>query len=367
MNVKGLTGLRWLAALLVFFSHNVPSPNTVPDPVFAFFAIGYNGVSVFFVLSGFVLCLNYLQVFEKPSKSEFLRFYLARIARIYPLYLFVLFVALSWQYLRNHALPEGFFAHIFATQAWSPDIFFITSINPPGLSISVELFFYLLFPFLILFFNNLLHNLYGALGICFLGVALMGFVLFVTNSAGAEKLKWIYYFPPSRLGDFLLGIGVAAVYLIVRKYKYSNTFGYVSVCIFGPLFIFLMCVPGLLFTPVSYDLLFAVPAAIIILGISLSDSAARGIKWLASPLMVLLGESSYAFYLIHFVLGQTIIGYPLQDGFNLRAITQTLFLLGFLIMCSVLLHLLIERPARMWINSLGRKTDSPPRINQSHL
>jgi peptidoglycan/LPS O-acetylase OafA/YrhL len=56
--IDALTGLRFVAALAVFLSHLQPAPG-VPAPVQTFMRAGYDGVTLFFILSGFVLAWNY--------------------------------------------------------------------------------------------------------------------------------------------------------------------------------------------------------------------------------------------------------------------------------------------------------------------
>src|SRR5262245_48985028 len=67
--VPALTGVRFCAAMLVFLSHaGLPAP-------FDWFALsGYNGVTLFFVLSGFVLTLNYFEELTRPTPRKLWNF-----------------------------------------------------------------------------------------------------------------------------------------------------------------------------------------------------------------------------------------------------------------------------------------------------
>ena len=81
-----LTGLRAIAAYMVYFFHTLSSTHIPADNVFDYILqTGYLGVSVFFVLSGFLICYRYSDNF-KLSKQWFQNYMINRIARIYPLF-----------------------------------------------------------------------------------------------------------------------------------------------------------------------------------------------------------------------------------------------------------------------------------------
>lgn len=81
--INTLTSLRLFFALMVFGAHCY-----VVDSTFSthFYKEGFVGVSFFFILSGFIIAYNYQQklVERKVSKRQF---WVARIARIYPLHI----------------------------------------------------------------------------------------------------------------------------------------------------------------------------------------------------------------------------------------------------------------------------------------
>src|SRR5687767_8287089 len=82
-----LTGLRFVAASLVFFHDRLPIGEA--SSWIAWLAEGHVGVSLFFVLSGFLITYRYKQNFEEGFASpdffpRFRRYLLKRIARIWP-------------------------------------------------------------------------------------------------------------------------------------------------------------------------------------------------------------------------------------------------------------------------------------------
>ena len=128
-----LTGLRAVAALMVFFHHFNPiSPALFGPRLHYLVAELHIGVSVFFVLSGFLIGYRYL-----GGRQVALRTYFAnRFARIYPMYFLlttITFVAICYkngginlgfitQYLLNISFLRGLFKEYLLTgilQGWS--------------------------------------------------------------------------------------------------------------------------------------------------------------------------------------------------------------------------------------------------------
>lgn len=88
--LKALTSLRYLAALWVVAYHLWPTNATLPGPLETLRARGWMGVPFFFLLSGFILAYVY---HDRPlDRDGRRRFWWARIARIYPLYLLSLLI-----------------------------------------------------------------------------------------------------------------------------------------------------------------------------------------------------------------------------------------------------------------------------------
>ena len=167
-----LTSLRFFAALLIFILH---CNNHSLWPESFFFGLDYSkAVCFFFVLSGFVLSYTY------HGKSINIRyFYRDRLARIWPATicstLFVLAILPSSLYLPNSSdasfFPFVLITNIFLLQSLIPLPIFFFGINAVCWSISVEAFFYLVFPW----FNSLNERLL-ALICCFSILSLSAFL-----------------------------------------------------------------------------------------------------------------------------------------------------------------------------------------------
>ena len=88
--IHALTGIRGLAAWWVVFYHfREQMASQLPLEVIQFFSLGYLAVDLFFVLSGFVIYYNYQHMFDRLDRQRLWSFFAARIARIYPLHLFI--------------------------------------------------------------------------------------------------------------------------------------------------------------------------------------------------------------------------------------------------------------------------------------
>lgn len=150
LDLKPLTALRFFAAAWVVSFHYWPSLS--PDAVPAIVSKGYLGVEMFFVLSGFILSHVYLTGFGE-GRFKYGSFLWARVARVYPLHLAVLFALIVLGVVASAAgvVMEGklFYwpslpANLFLVQAWglAPEVAF----NHPSWSVSAEWFAYLCFP-----------------------------------------------------------------------------------------------------------------------------------------------------------------------------------------------------------------------------
>ena len=147
--LHGLTGLRFFAAAWVFAYHFLVL--TVADAPWWTARLqnaGHAAVSLFFVLSGFVLAYNYAAPLADRRVTR-ARFWWLRLARVWPLYVLVALVEVP---LALHAgvaparIGAATAADVVGLQAWIPAITFVG--NTPGWSVSVELFFYVAFPWL---------------------------------------------------------------------------------------------------------------------------------------------------------------------------------------------------------------------------
>lgn len=211
--IEALTGLRFLAAMMVFCFHIDVALKTK----FFHGPLGGIAVSFFFVLSGFILTYVYR---DRLRWGGLKRFYFTRWARIWPLHA-VCLSATIW--LINYAPPVDFprvrlASHWLLLQSWIPDLSYVLSYNGVAWSISTEAFFYLMFPLLLL--GGLRHFWWKyLLTIAFTVVALWGLTKVSANPEWAASINThhISHFNPAmRLFEFVSGMAVGYVFMSKR-------------------------------------------------------------------------------------------------------------------------------------------------------
>jgi peptidoglycan/LPS O-acetylase OafA/YrhL len=285
-------------------------------------------------------------------------YFVARFARIYPLYLLTLVVvallALDVPADLGRLLSDPtWWAHVFGVQTWSGDLNVAYGFNGPGWSVGVELFLYALFPLLIVPFRAIRSRPRALIIVAAACVAITFAAVAVTYALGTADLpltdpasahRWLYRTPLTRIPDFVLGISLGYLLLATRGRDLTRT-GILLQAIGGIAVIGLMLIPGLPFTIWSLDAANTVPFALLMLGLVWAADS-RLARFLASGTLVLLGESAYAFYLWH----QTIVGLVFSGETTTTAWAIT-WVVAFLITTLVALgsHLLVEQPARTWL------------------
>jgi len=338
-----LTGLRALAASMVFFHHANPfTVNGAQQILFLFVNEFHIGVSIFFVLSGFLIYWRYESSLFNSS-NWFIHYLQNRFARIYPLYFLLTtltFAALlftarltfnlesSFIYLANITLLKGFFNELKFTgiaQGWS---------------LTVEECFYLCAPFIFLGWNKFRFILPAFL--LFMGALLvlaLRHVDFYGLFSGFHFMMIYTFF--GRCFEFFVGVGLA-YYLKNGKDKsipWPLTYlGLIAITLIIGLLVLLGENGNSGLEHPAGVLLnnFILPFAIVSFIYGLIKEPTWIQKILSSTLAEILGRSSYAFYLIHAgIFFSAIYHY----------ITQNIFLIFLLLtILAVALYYFIERP-----------------------
>jgi peptidoglycan/LPS O-acetylase OafA/YrhL len=216
-----LDGVRGLAILLVLIHHFTPEGLIRPDATFSLYRwlhLGWTGVDLFFVLSGFLI--TGILVDARSSPHYYRNFYARRALRIFPLYygaLFLLFVVVPltlsvgnlWGVARK-LLGEHFasYEQVRANQLWlwlylSNVVTALTGqewyVAGHFWSLAVEEHFYLVWPLVIRVFPL------RWLPVACLGVAMGSLALRVVMLAAGVDAHTLYVLTPCRLDGLALG------------------------------------------------------------------------------------------------------------------------------------------------------------------
>ncbi|MDR3617321.1 MAG: acyltransferase [Candidatus Obscuribacterales bacterium] len=372
--LDALTSLRFFAAMLVLCSHAVPAffPSTLETLETIPLA---QGVSFFFVLSGFILTYVHPRLDTMGTSLLFLR---ARVARVFPAHIVTAALSLgtasiSLQHLNKIAWCI-LVSNVLMLQSWIPQARFYFSLNPPSWSISTEFFFYLAFPFLIQqaqtkHFRNLLLASIPLIG-C---ISLAGF-LHLPEPSMSDSMSMraiIYIHPLARLFEFCLGISCAVLFKNLSQKGMNTkldrrTASFLEAGIIAAIIIYMLSIFDATrsLQPNSYALAlrewllydgncFAFAALIILCAMQKGAVS----QLLSGKVLIWLGEISYSLYLLHFV----ILSYCQRNMATLAQFNPFLLFAAYISLTIVSAHLMftfIETPMRKWIAGSTKKVSS---------
>jgi len=346
-NIKALTSIRFFAALHVALYHFV-RPFSLWGPFEGFMGAGYVGVSFFFILSGFILTYSRSHEYEQ-GRGLASKFWMARFARIYPVYLVSMILAayVNRAQFHNKIHLVAYAADLLMLQSWS--IRMVAFFNVPAWSLSCEAFFYLLFPFIFLYLRPSSSKrgilMLGGTWILALAAPLVCLWLYPQASwhesaaaiaNGGRQVFRVRRLPILALPQFLAGISLGWLYLCYRPSRKVAAF-----LASGGVFILVVALLLADHLPLIliHNGLFIPLFGMILLGLGEANWLSR---LLSNSVLVLLGEASFALYLTHFLFND----WARQIFGAHDTIVDALWKLAVTIPFSVVLHLFVERPCR---------------------
>lgn len=369
-HLHALTGMRALAALnIVFFHFSDPKQFGLFAPVVD---NGYVSVSFFLLLSGFVLAYNYR---ERADRGEMRArsFWQARFSRIYPVFLFSLVVSAlvlrqEWQGRTHGQFATGVALTLLLSQGWSPDL--CTFWNTPAWTLTTDVFFYALFPWLITLRRpKTRRRILGAM----LGFWLLSFLLpalyTVFNPDGDPHpgrysngwwLRLIKFGPVQHLPSFLFGMALAGLNdFLPERGRLRLAIGVAGfVALYGVLY-FGSHMPYVF----MHDGLLMPLYAMIILGLAGRNLLTR--IFTVYPLIV-IGEASYCLYILHFNVWMLLHDdtHAIERA-GLQRFDPWLSYLVLVVVAIATMYL-IERPGQRWIkrrfSALATAPALPPSV-----
>lgn len=344
-NLPALTGIRGIAAWYVVLFHiRVGAETQLGPTVTAILAKGYLAVDLFFLLSGFVLWLNYADRLRGRGAGAGILFLGRRLARIWPLHVFILGWTVAFAVvlaLTGRMSPERYPwtelpLHLLLVQNWG--FTDALSWNEPAWSISCEWAAYLLFPLLVAAVDWRRFPTGGLL----LVIALLATALHLVMTAGGATYLGadIPRFGLARaLTEFAIGTILCALW---QRWKERPRIPLIATSA-----IVALLVPAMIAGALPETLAGPITLAAMLMIVALTASGPRnplGWRWIHY-----LGEISYSTYLVHVMLHILFKILFVSDPANVPLPLLGLFLI-LVLLSSAALHHLVERPAQRAIN-----------------
>jgi peptidoglycan/LPS O-acetylase OafA/YrhL len=378
---RALNGLRFVAASAIVAYHYGPTTtgfSMIPTFCQNLVLTGPIALGFFYILSGFVLTHAYSDRVPQTRLSR-KHFWFARVARLYPVYLlaFVLFAPMAYvKYIQHPAngisgirtFLLGGTLNLVALQAWTP---LAQAWNGPSWSISVEAFFYLIFPFVLprilgLRLSRLLPILVG------LWMAMMGVT--VAHSCGiiSDSLwrDWVENSPLFWTPLFLIGIAL---------WRFSDRWSSVrpsvaSLATIASLSILLL-LSGLVPSNIR-EVLISGGAAPLLASVVLTFSHPKsfGSRFLGSNVLFEAGAVSYITYILQapvwHILRLAMSRMRSATSGDATADWQLGVYLALLLALSFVVQRAVERPAQRLLladNRLRRNLNDQARLANSNM
>lgn len=356
--VKELDGIRGLAILMVILYHVGPytvnfTGNPILVSVLNSMQIGWLGVDLFFVLSGFLITDILLRTREKPT--YFKNFYIRRILRIFPIYYLVitlLLFFLPWlEKTRGLQEQSSWMFFIFYQQNW----LYILKRPVSGYlavmwSLAIEEQFYLVWPAIVRWLDK--RKLVIAASAAFVFALCLRLIVsrLPLDLTYAEKIN--YYSTPARLDGLMIGALIAIAY---QSQIWKIWLARLAWPVFGLSILAMTFIltgksaepfsKNSLITTWSFSALALLGGALIVLLTSLSEN-----NWLRiifrNRILAFFGKYSYAMYLIHapiiFFLNQQFLNANLKGAVASLTLIATA-ILGIILVSLISWNLLEKR------------------------
>ena len=367
--IRALSGLRIVAAVWVVLFHFRPLlEQTVPGFRSALAPVlncGAQGVDLFFMLSGFVLTWNYLdRMGESWSWRATLRFLWLRLARVWPVYLVTMHLAVLWIIFTLHvghvpseAAPTltamNYLKQALMIQLWFVPFFDGSSWDGPAWSISAEWLAYLLFGGLVLVVFRIARSTRarGLIALAFVAT-LPPILLLLATGQFYTPWSWL----PRIVMQFTAGALVCAAVRKLRPTEQARrAAGYAALGL-GVAIVAIVYWLDAHPLPKVPDSAGLVDVLFVPLLITLAIGSGSLVWLLGTRPLVYLGHVSFSLYMVHELVHTVWNWMAEQWGIALSPdITGKVViaaLLAVALIGAVWLYHFVEEPARIWMRSM---------------
>jgi hypothetical protein len=408
-DVPALTGLRFLAAFSVLLAHGLSATLTNNEPpkgaVFWLMQLSGFGMTLFFVLSGFVIHYNYARLVTDGRLRGIAAFFWARFARLYPLFLLMMlvYVLVSQRHVAYwtgrpeeiNAIFQALPYFLLSIQSWIYKLIgggaLIDAIrggSPPTWSISTEWFFYFAYPliaWLILRARTpaiilLVVGIWCVLWTSFscalydrtpqINAWAVGHFGPIADMQNHEDsfVRWLLYISPYlRIGEFVLGTMTAQLYIALQKRDVTGRENTLGGAVFWAAALSVLLITYLEYSPDvpmtifrKMNMNFALAPSVALLVFCAARYRNRTSRLLTSRPAIALGEASYSIYLVHSIVlisavkltGDVVHG----TAYN---VVKLIVLMAIVVAISLLLYAYYEAPTRTWLRRRRGRRPAP--------
>ena len=355
MQIPQITFTRFLASISIVFLHyglfTWPMSSSLLSP------FGGNlvaAMSYFFILSGFILVVSTAKKGFLPDTINSLEFWKRRAARILPVYIFAIIVFFAINFRYDPSIPlnwqiQSYYHSIFLLQSWKYKM--ALDINYPSWSLSVEAFFYFIFPWL---YSNLRDLTNKKLLILSAIAWILNLYIFISLKNENIPENFIKFFPILHVATFLTGMCFGI--LFIRNYSWLKKVGrkYIHLAtILATLFIIYTSYNNYSFYNYQHNGLLSPYYILVIYSLSLINGKFGNL--LSIKPLIFLGSISYSLYILQFPIYQICQKY--LPWFKNQAREDMFYpYLIVLLFASSMTYLFIEKPARKYLTK--KKTNA---------
>lgn len=344
-NIEAIDSLRGIAALMVFAYHfsvvTNPLP-AVPEWLLPLTLTASSGVTLFFIISSFTLCLS-MGVRRSGENLATTSYYIRRYFRVAPLFYFwiLIILAIDWiGYNKTHSAGDIAKSASFMLNFYPGDV---AGFVPNSWTLGVEFIFYLIFPLVIKVARNLL--LISAILIASIIISCLWHAILLNGMPDlklAEEFYWmsfIHNLPSFIIGVFIYNIYQRGYFAVLEKHRV----GHLLVILWA--LVYFSSAYGLVSIG-SIDKVFAgaILHGLLVLGLLINMN-----RLMVNKATGFMGIMSYSLYLLHVPVIKLISPYLESIYSILDSPTSGYFFAGFttLMFCtafSSLTYKYIEKP-----------------------
>ena len=354
--IDALRGLAVLSVLVLHCLHGLLE--NFPGSVKNIVANGGRGVQLFYIVSAFTIFLSYSKR-NQFEKFVDLNFFIRRFFRIAPMY----YVAIIYYLFQNGLWMRNSFGYDVELNHWSiiSNLFFfhgvypywLNTVVPVGWSVSIEVFFYCMIPFLFRRIKTINHAIILFIISLAVGACLSNYIL-ASNIIG-DRLNaeiFVFFYLPNHLPVFACGI---ILYFLICQPRQSLNINPSLLFLVALLFLGDLATEKRLFMATfTNHILFSI--AFVLLTYALSK---RAFTIVVNPVTRYLGKISYSLYLVHMGVLYWIEKLNLSTitAQNSQTATVVEFVMRFVLLSvgSVLLATLFYHVVEVPFQKLGKR------------